>query len=190
MLSKRTAVRDSGLSRPSDNPAATSQFTNRLRIASRRHIHSWKWYNIMNGKIRFLGSSYILPNFRFARRWPKALPRGTLGEYAVSPRLGIRSPASLPPQHAPSLNNHSSTATHPFHQPNHDSTILRVESKNDFDSTVPHPQSLNRQHRATWPWLVHQLPRPPRHFLHHPQREGDLQSAGNGAVSATSFGAD
>ena len=28
----------------------------------------------------------------------------------------------------------------------HDSTILRVESKNDFDSTIPHPRSLNRQH--------------------------------------------
>ena len=29
------------------------------------------------------------------RRWPKA--RGTLGEYAVSPRSDLRSPASLPP---------------------------------------------------------------------------------------------
>ena len=29
-----------------------------------------------------------------------------------------------------------------------------------------------RQHRAAWPWLVHQLPRPLRHFLHHPRREG------------------
>ena len=53
---------------------------------------------------------------------------------------------------------------------NHDSTILRVESKNDSDSTIPHPRSLNRQHRAAWPWLVHQLPRPPRRFLHHPRR--------------------
>ena len=38
-----------------------------------------------------------------------APPRGTLGEYTVSPRSDLRSPASLPPQHAPSLNNHSST---------------------------------------------------------------------------------
>ena len=37
----------------------------------------------------------------------------------------------------------------------HDSTILRVESKNDSDSTIPHPRSLNRQHRAAWPWLVY-----------------------------------
>ena len=66
----------------------------------------------------------------------------------------------------------------------HDSTILRVESKNDSDSTVPHPRSLNRQYRAAWPWLVHQLPRSPRHFLHHPRREGNRQAAGNGAMSA------
>ena len=38
---------------------------------------------------RFLG-------LRFVRRWPKAPPRGTLGEYAVSPRSDLRSPASLP----------------------------------------------------------------------------------------------
>ena len=63
---------------------------------------------------------------------------------------------------------------------NHEPTILRVESKNDFDTTIPHPRSLNRQHRATWPWLVHQLPWPPRRFLHHPRREGDRQAAGNG----------
>ena len=67
---------------------------------------------------------------------------------------------------------------------NHDSTILRVESKNDSDSIVPHPRSLNRQYRAAWPWLVHQLPRPSRHFLHHPRREGNRQAAGNGNVSA------
>ena len=67
---------------------------------------------------------------------------------------------------------------------NHDSTILRVESKNDFDTTIPHPRSLNRQHRAARPWLVHQLPRPSRYFLHHPRREGDRQAAGNAAMSA------
>ena len=55
---------------------------------------------------------------------------------------------------------------------NHEPTILRVESKNDSDSTIPHPRSLNRQHRAARPWLVHQLPRPSCHFLHHPRREG------------------
>ena len=32
------------------------------------------------------------------------------------------------------IHNHPSTAT----QPNHGSTILRVESKNDFDTTIPH----------------------------------------------------
>ena len=30
----------------------------------------------------------------FVRRWPKAPPRGTLGEYAVSPRSNLRSTAS------------------------------------------------------------------------------------------------
>ena len=34
-----------------------------------------------------------------------------LSNYAVSPRSDLRFPASLPPQHAPSLNNHSSTTT-------------------------------------------------------------------------------
>ena len=33
----------------------------------------------------------------FVRRWPKAPPRGTLGEYAVSIRSDFRSTASLPP---------------------------------------------------------------------------------------------
>ena len=41
-----------------------------------------------------------------------------------------------------------------------------------------------RQHRAARPWLVHQLPRPSRHFLHHPRREGNRQAAGNAAMSA------
>ena len=70
---------------------------------------------------RFLG-------LRFVRRWPKAPPRGAPGEYAASPRLGIRSPASLPaatrrnpaftqqPSHKPFLqpsNNHTPTITQP-----------------------------------------------------------------------------
>ena len=33
-------------------------------------------------------------------------------------------------------------------------------------------------------WLVRQLPRPSRNFLHHPRREGDFQVPGNGAMSA------
>ena len=67
---------------------------------------------------------------------------------------------------------------------NHDSTILRVESKDDSDSTILHPRFLNRQHRAAWPWLVRQLPRPSRHFLRHPRREGDREAAGSAAMSA------
>ena len=44
-----------------------------------------------------------------------------------------------------------------IHQPrsNHDSTILRVESKNDFYTTIPHPRFLNRQRRAARARLVH-----------------------------------
>ena len=38
--------------------------------------------------------------------------------------------------------------------------------------------------RAAWPWIVHQLPRPTRRFLHHPRREGDRQAAGSVALSA------
>ena len=44
-----------------------------------------------------------------------------------------------------------------------------------------------RQHRAAWPWLVHQLPRPSRYFLHHPRREGDFQAPGNGASRFSSI---
>ena len=65
----------------------------------------------------------------------------------------------------------------------HDSTILRVESKNDSDSTIPHPRSLNRQRRAARARLVHQLPRPSRHFLLHPRPEGDCEAAGTAAMS-------
>ena len=82
--------------------------------------------------------------------------------------------------------NRHPTISQIFQQPrsNYNTTILRVESKNDFDTTIPHPRSLNRQHRAAWPWLVHQLPRPLRHFLHHPRREGNRQAADNAAISA------
>ena len=41
-----------------------------------------------------------------------------------------------------------------------------------------------RQRRAAWPWLVHQLPRPSRHFLHHPRPEGDCEAAGNVVMTA------
>ena len=81
------------------------------------------------------------------------------------------------------LHNRFSTATQLRANHNHDSTILRVEPKNDSNTTIPHPRSLNRQHRAAWPWLVHQLPWPSRYFLHHPRREGDRQAAGNGVIS-------
>ena len=54
--------------------------------------------HVFSQHARFLGSSYILPNFRFARRCPKETPPHFL------------------PQNAPSLNNHSSTTLQP--QPN------------------------------------------------------------------------
>ena len=38
-------------------------------------------------------------------------------------------------------------SSHSQTNPNHDSTILRVESKNDFDSTIPHPIFSN--HNST-----------------------------------------
>jgi len=80
------------------------------------------------------------------------------------------------------LYNHLPT----IHQPrsNPDSTILRVESKSDFTQPSLIRDSSNRQCRAAWPWLVHQLPRPSRHFLHHPRREGNCEVAGNAAISA------
>ena len=43
---------------------------------------------------------------------------------------------------------HSRTIPHPRSchsqtNPNHDTTILRIESKNDFNTTIPHPWSYN-----------------------------------------------
>ena len=127
---------------------------------------------------RFLG-------LRFVRRWPKAPPRGILSEYAVSPRLGLRSPASLSAAtctftQQPFL-NHAPTITQPQPRLNHPSCRIQERFR------LNHPTSTIlqiRQHRATRPWLVHQLPRPPRHFLHHPRREGDREVAGNAAMSA------
>ena len=49
---------------------------------------------------------------------------------------------------------------------------------------LPRPISHYRQRCAARPWLVHHLPRPPRHFLHHPRREGNRQAAGYGSMSA------
>ena len=45
---------------------------------------------------------------------------------------------------------HSTTIPQPFlqPQPNHASTILRVESKNDSDSTIPHPRSFNSNRKT------------------------------------------
>ena len=39
-----------------------------------------------------------------------------------------------------------------------------------------------QQYRAARARLVHQLPWPSRHFLHHPRREGNRQAAGNSDV--------
>ena len=45
--------------------------------------------------------------------------------------------------------NRHPTISQIFQQPcsNHDTTILRVESKNDSDSTIPHPRSMREQGR-------------------------------------------
>ena len=64
---------------------------------------------------------------------------------------------------------------------NHPSCRIQERFRHNHSIFVT-PQT--RQHRAAWPWLVHQLPRPSRHFLLHPRREGDRQAAGNGAMSA------
>ena len=100
--------------------------------------------------------------------------------------FGIPSPA-FPRTDSPALGR--PTPIQPFPNPDMDginrhSTILRVESKNDSDTTIPHPRSLNRQHRAARARLVHQLPWPSRHFLRHPRPEGDCEAAGTAAMSA------
>ena len=109
-----------------------------------------KGYTIFPRHARFLGFWYILPYFRFVRRWPKAPPRGTLGEYAVSPRSDLRSPASLPaatrrdpaftkqPSPQPFLqpsNNHAPTTTQPSFVAN--PRTIPTQPSHIRDSTTP-----------------------------------------------------
>jgi hypothetical protein len=59
-------------------------------------------------------------------------------------------PPHFPQQHAglpPSLDNHPQPLLNHSTNSNHDSTILRVKSKNDFDTTIPHPIFSN--HNST-----------------------------------------
>ena len=96
---------------------------------------------------------------------------------AFQPRTNHREPQPHP---QPSLNRHA-TASQP--RTNHNHPSCRIQER----FRLNHPTSVSlriQQHRAAWPWLVHQLPWPSRRFLHHPRREGDRQAVGNGAISA------
>jgi len=102
--------------------------------------------HVFSQHARFLGSSYILPNFRFARRWPKETPPHFL------------------PQHAPSLNNHSSTTLQP--QPNQPqppfirfSTVVRPPSA---APTIGNRSSTTRQLLSKHTSTVSHLPRSAR----------------------------
>ena len=98
-------------------------------------------------------------------------------------------PSAIHPSFQPLL-NHDPTAPQPFPiqptttlQPQHNHPSCRIKER--FRHNHPTFAILQfRQRRAARPWLVHQLPRPSRHVLHHPRREGNRQAAGNAAVSA------
>ena len=124
------------------------------------------------------------------------LPRGFWLYFKIRLRCGRNLLVIRPPFGNPSANsatmqplsnsdtdatNRHATASQPQPRLNHPSCRIQERFR------LNHPTSVIlqlRQRRAAWPWLVHQLPRPSRHFLHHPRREGDRQAAGNGVITA------
>ena len=103
----------------------------------------------------------------------------------------LTSPRSDRSRHLPiAIHPFFRTARQPFtnhppttRQPRHNHPSCRIHER--FQHNHPTFAILQiRQRRAAWPWLVHQLLRSPRRFLHHPRREGYRQAAGNAIVSA------
>ena len=118
---------------------------------------------------RFLG-------LRSVRRWPKA--RGTLGEYAVSPRSDLRSPASLSaatctftqqpflnhaPITQPTLTHHPSCRIQERFRLNHPtSTILESTTSScmalarpstaSAAASLPTPPATRRRSPSCWQW--------------------------------------
>ena len=116
----------------------------------------------------FLDTNILVYAIAF-RRSSSDSPRRHGGTHMQGSQLHsttIPQPRSNQPQPQPRLNHPSCRIKERFRNNHPTSAILQI-----------------RQHRAAWPWLVHQLPRPSRRFLHHPRREGDRQAAGNAAVS-------
>ena len=103
------------------------------------------------------------------------IPR-PLSHGRISPALGRPTPIQpFPNPDMDGINRHPTTS-----QPSFGSNTRTTRFR------LNHPTSVIlqlRQRRAAWPWLVHQLPRPSRHFLHHPRREGYRQAAGDGGWS-------
>ena len=131
---------------------------------------------------RFLG-------LRFTRRWPKAPPRGALGEYTVSPRLGLRSPASLSAatctftqqpflNHAPATAKPTPTTTQPSFVSNPRTTRFRLNHPtsmisqlqpiliNNSTSTTPRPR-----HNRPYPVLIKPFISP-SYLNHQTKRRG------------------
>ena len=87
------------------------------------------------------------------RRWPKAPPRGTLGEYAVFPRLGLRSPASLPAatRRDPAFTKQPSPQ--PFLQPSN--------NHSNYNPTTTQPSFVSNQRTiSTQPSSIRDSPTP------------------------------
>ena len=136
------------------------------------------------------------------RRWPKAPPRGALGEYAVSPRSDLRSPASLPaatrwdpaftkqPSPQPFLqpsNNHSNynpTTTQPSFESNPRTIPTQPSIFVILQIRLNHNHNHNHNHNKTGG--AADLPRPARgqgagDGLRHGVREGEPAFDGEAA---------
>ena len=89
------------------------------------------------------------------RRWPKAPPRGALGEYAVSPRSDLRSPASLPAatRRDPAFTKQPPPQKKPFLQPSN--------NHSNYNPTTTQPSFVsNPRTIPTQPFHIRDSPDP------------------------------
>ena len=143
--------------------------------------------------------SSILPTATKAREMRGAI-RSAVAEGSSSgnprrirriPSLGPSLPRLTSRRNTQESRLHSTTipqprSSHSQTNPNHYSTILRAESKNDSDSTIPHPRfSRSTSTTTTTKRRVRQICRAPRFVV--VVVESDLKNRGCGMVESESF---
>jgi len=169
--------------------AGGSPFALRFRVASRRATRPCAAHGRTSARLseastliqplynHFLTPTRTRPTATQPQPYPQPFPQPSSNRF---PTPHQPSGTSTPPQ--PSFSRQTddpALGKHP--RLNHPSCRIQERFR------LNHPTSAIlqlRQRRAAWTWLVHQLPRPSRHFLHHPRREGDRQAAGNASMSA------